>query len=139
MIGANVYTCAIYFVLRAIGNCGNGNWKVYMEMVKFLYMCIPVPEIIVGYRPFSEKNHILTDYLETCLVKCPTSNKTVGTNSQIKNQASYNRCHSKLIAYLTAAHEAAQRPSNDGGPIGCYHVTTDDRFVLIFRCTHWWI
>ena len=69
----------------------------------------PVPEITVSHRPFSEQNHVLTDYLEACSVKRPTSSKTVGKNSQIKNQASYNRCHIKLIAYLTAA----QRPSND--------------------------
>ena len=86
-------------------------------------------EITVGHRLFSEQNHVLTDYLEACSVKRPTSSKTVGKSSQIKNQASYNRCHIKLIAYLTAA----QRPSDYGGPIGCYHMTTDDRrLVLIF-------
>ena len=100
----------------------------------------PVAEITVGHRPFFEQNYVLTDYLEACSVKCPTSSKTVGKSSQIKNQASYNRCHSKLIAYLTATHKADQRPSDDGGPIECYHVTTDDRrLVLIFWCIHWWI
>ena len=73
---------------------------------------IAVPEITVGHWPFSEQNHILTDYLEACSVKRPTSSKTVGKSSQIKNQASYNRCHIKLIAYLTAV----QCPSDDGGP-----------------------
>ena len=70
-----------------------------------------MPEITVDHRPFSEQNHILTDYLEACSVKRPTSSKTVGKSSQIKNQANYNRCHIKLIAYLTAA----QCPSDDGG------------------------
>ena len=69
-----------------------------------------MPEITVSHWPFSKQNHVLTDYLDACLVKCPTSNKTVGKSSQIKNQASYNRCHIKLIAYLTAT----QRPSDDG-------------------------
>ena len=83
----------------------------------------------------SKKNYVLTDYLEAWSVKCPTSSKTVGRSSQIKNQATYNRCHIKLISYLTAA----QRPSDDGVPIGCYHVTTDDRRLVevsIFWCTH---
>ena len=97
---------------------------------------LTVPEITVGHRSFSEQNHVLTDYLEACSVKRLTSSKTVGKSSRIKNQASYNRCCIKLIVYLTAA----QCPSDDGGPIGCYHVTTDDRrLVLIFWCTHWWI
>jgi len=74
-----------------------------------------VPEITVGHRPFSEQNHILTDYFN---VFSQTSDK----QQPFSRRSQINRCHIELIAYVSVA----KCSSNDQGDDGAHRMILRD-------------